>query len=406
MSYFQHEVRRGSHAQLVAFGPLQAGEMAFETDTKRLFIGDGAANYAIGGGSTTCNLADLWDVTISGIADDEFLQYDSASGKWLNQTYAEALLLYPVTVTAVADDEFIQYDTASGLWINQTYIEAKLLYPVAQTAVGDKEVLQYDTGTSTWINRTIDEAGIVAKGIVLLDVATELTIATGVVTATQTLHTVDTEGDAASDDLDTITAGANGQMVVIRANNAARTVVVKDGTGNLEMPDGDASLDDTDQALIFFYYTDTSKWVLAGGSGGSGGGTGGTAAAFAATGEIPGVEVDEYSWIQYQMDAARDFSAPTVDAEGKTAQTYWYYNNGTAWTAYPAIGVPAGMSEQQNDHGDYETQPVTGDYAGYAWMYEVPAAVLTVGTLYYRRFRQWDGTEYGDWQMLEPIIAQ
>lgn len=77
---------------------------------------------------------------------------------------------------------------------------------------------------------------------------TELTIATGAVTATGNVHTIDTEADAASDDLDTINGTIAGQIVVLSAQNAARTVVLKDGTGNLKLA-GDFSLDNTEDRI-------------------------------------------------------------------------------------------------------------------------------------------------------------
>jgi len=70
----------------------------------------------------------------------------------------------------------------------------------------------------------------------------ELTIATGAVTATGSFHAIDTEADASTDDLDTITfSGQTGTMLVIEAANGTRTVVCKDGTGNLRLA-GDFSL--------------------------------------------------------------------------------------------------------------------------------------------------------------------
>ena len=71
---------------------------------------------------------------------------------------------------------------------------------------------------------------------------TELTIATGEITVTQSRHTVDTEGDAASDDLDTINGGSEGDILILAAISNARTVVVKDSTGNITTA-GDFSLD-------------------------------------------------------------------------------------------------------------------------------------------------------------------
>src|SRR5690606_3555049 len=66
---------------------------------------------------------------------------------------------------------------------------------------------------------------------------TELTIASGVITITSTLpivyHMVDTESDAASDDLDTISGGIDGQRLVLRTVTGSRDVTVKNNTGNI-----------------------------------------------------------------------------------------------------------------------------------------------------------------------------
>lgn len=94
--------------------------------------------------------------------------------------------------------------------------------------------------------------------------ATELTIATDAITITQGYHTIDTESNAASDDLATINGGSEGRFVLVRAENAARTVVLKDGTGNLELGGADITLDDTDQSILLYYDTALSKWLLVG----------------------------------------------------------------------------------------------------------------------------------------------
>ena len=62
--------------------------------------------------------------------------------------------------------------------------------------------------------------------------ATELTIATGAVTVTQTYHTLDGEGDA-SDTLTTITGGSAGQQAYFTPANAARDITLEHGTGNI-----------------------------------------------------------------------------------------------------------------------------------------------------------------------------
>lgn len=69
--------------------------------------------------------------------------------------------------------------------------------------------------------------------------ATELTVSSGAVTATQSYHTIDTEGDASTDDLDTITAAKGaGDLLFLSPANAGRVVTLKHGTGNINTPDG------------------------------------------------------------------------------------------------------------------------------------------------------------------------
>ena len=75
-----------------------------------------------------------------------------------------------------------------------------------------------------------------------------LTIASGVVTATQGYHLVDTEAAGATDDLDTISGTIAGQMYVFRAADSARSVVFKDGTGNLKI-EGDFTADNTEDTF-------------------------------------------------------------------------------------------------------------------------------------------------------------
>lgn len=89
---------------------------------------------------------------------------------------------------------------------------------------------------------------------------TELTIAAGVITATKSLHTVDTEADAASDDLDTINGGIGGDILIISADNTARTVVVKNGTGNIRCGT-DMSLDSAEDTMTLMYNPALMVWV-------------------------------------------------------------------------------------------------------------------------------------------------
>ena len=84
----------------------------------------------------------------------------------------------------------------------------------------------------------------------------ELTIATGSVTPTLGIHSIDTEADAASDDLTNIvtTNLPDGRLLLIHANNGARDVVVKHNAGGA----GQIAL----QTAADFTLDTTSKWVL------------------------------------------------------------------------------------------------------------------------------------------------
>lgn len=101
----------------------------------------------------------------------------------------------------------------------------------------------------------------------LLTAATELTMDTnGAITVTQMVHTVDTFEDAASDNLDTINGGTTVGLIIIRPAHTDRTVVVRDGQGNIELQGGsDITLDDITDHIMLFWDTTNSKWVDFGG---------------------------------------------------------------------------------------------------------------------------------------------
>ena len=97
--------------------------------------------------------------------------------------------------------------------------------------------------------------------------ASTQTIATGAITPDASMQFVDTEGGAATDDLDTITVGAShplsgrpGSILVLRAANSARTVVVKDGTGNIQLA-GDCTLDNTQDTLTLMWTGAVQGWL-------------------------------------------------------------------------------------------------------------------------------------------------
>ena len=66
----------------------------------------------------------------------------------------------------------------------------------------------------------------------------ELTIAAGVVAQAQTLQSIDTELDAATDDLDTMTLLTNTNVAILTLENATRIVTIKHGVDNFSLPNG------------------------------------------------------------------------------------------------------------------------------------------------------------------------
>lgn len=82
---------------------------------------------------------------------------------------------------------------------------------------------------------THNSSRLTQNGWLSLGAGTTATIASGAITATRTNMIVDTEGSAASDDLDTISGGADGDLVRLRTASSSRDVTVKHATGNIRL---------------------------------------------------------------------------------------------------------------------------------------------------------------------------
>jgi len=98
---------------------------------------------------------------------------------------------------------------------------------------------------------------------VVMGAPTELTIASGAITVTQSYHIVDTEGDAGTDDLDTINGGVDGMRLVLRsADNARDVTVVQDVAKNIRLDaPGNFTLDFRADRIELMYDADLSLWV-------------------------------------------------------------------------------------------------------------------------------------------------
>lgn len=105
-----------------------------------------------------------------------------------------------------------------------------------------------------------DNGDVAFQQFIKLSAPSELTIASGVVTAVKSSHKIDTQGNAASDDLDTINGGSEGCFLLIQPENDTRTVVVKNGTGNIRTKSGaDVSLDSYGDTMLLYF--DGTNWL-------------------------------------------------------------------------------------------------------------------------------------------------
>lgn len=105
---------------------------------------------------------------------------------------------------------------------------------------------------------TVTASGTVTAARYATTAGATLTIAAGVVTVTNGIHAVETEGAAATDDLDTVNGGVAGMILILRAVSSVRDVVLKDGTGNLRLA-GDFTLTSTDDRIILI--SDGVNWA-------------------------------------------------------------------------------------------------------------------------------------------------
>lgn len=95
---------------------------------------------------------------------------------------------------------------------------------------------------------------------------TEVTISGGTISPSQTFHSVDTESDASLDYLDTITAPSDAnqsQIMYLRGENSARTVIIRDNVGNIRTNGGqDITLSSTTDFVLAIWDNTANVWLL------------------------------------------------------------------------------------------------------------------------------------------------
>jgi len=112
------------------------------------------------------------------------------------------------------------------------------------------------TAPKTWVaailtvsdmNQYLRDNQSYLKTHIALEAAGALTVAAGVITITQGYHKVAGQG-AANDDLDTISGGSEGMVIILRANG--QVITLKDGVDNLDLGNDIVITDDDHIALI------------------------------------------------------------------------------------------------------------------------------------------------------------
>jgi len=71
---------------------------------------------------------------------------------------------------------------------------------------------------------------------------------------------VDTEGAAATDDLDTINGGVDGRMIILRPYFSTQDVTIKHDIGNIRMAGGDFTFVNTTSRITLMYDASLNKW--------------------------------------------------------------------------------------------------------------------------------------------------
>lgn len=124
--------------------------------------------------------------------------------------------------------------------------------------------------SNTTVNHTGADSGnratwiVVDRGVTSLPLRSEVTVAAGTATLSYPVHSVDTEANAATDDIDNLAydgpVDPNGQVFYLRSAAGSRVCTLKDGTGNIEAG-SDRALSSTSYVMVMFEPV-SNKWYV------------------------------------------------------------------------------------------------------------------------------------------------
>jgi len=239
-----------------------------------MWVGFGANNYLFQDGSTP--LTDNWDVGNFDISNIDSLNSTSIiiganTINTLEWAYLDGLNQH---VSTGSSPSFNALGLLNKLTI--TRADPNVFLKLVDSDTGDELRIWFNAGghisfrvydSSEAIEREsafiIPESGQFEIGKFGLSLQPEVTISGGVATITGNNVQLDTEGNDPTDDLDTITwvGVRDGAIIILRTVIGSRDVVVKDGTGNIELDEAtDFTLSHPRDMIMLIWHTIQGKW--------------------------------------------------------------------------------------------------------------------------------------------------
>lgn len=126
----------------------------------------------------------------------------------------------------------------SGLELDAIAMDGGAIADLVLAAFSDTDDIDVDPARAAIHIRSdgsivVTQGHFVVNGLMNFDNGSAA-IAGGVITATRSFMTIDTQGGAATDDLDTINGGVEGDLLILSTTVSTRDVTVKDLTGNIQ----------------------------------------------------------------------------------------------------------------------------------------------------------------------------
>ena len=248
----------GSASQVFSVGTATALAHAPRTDQIQT---QGVTAYTTGGTSTAYTLTTLatgvalttnerWAVTFHTTAGaTPTLNRDSKGAKSLK--YYD----YSGTKQSCSPTTILSGMKSDVIYDGTDYVVLDVLIPNIPTTTALSD-FQVGDGSGNWVKKTLAETKAIIQPGLINGQGGILTISSGSITPTHKYHQVDTESGAATDDLtDIVVTNAEiGDVLILSSTNAARDIVIKDGSGTIRSA-GDFTLATT---------TDTFALVLKG----------------------------------------------------------------------------------------------------------------------------------------------